>query len=359
MKIAFICPHFFPHIGGVEKVIMKLASNMASMGHNVTVLTQTNNKTLHRKEVMNGFNVLRFQSVKISGDLTFSIDLLSFIREHGREYDVVHAHNYHAFPALVAALTRKTTFIFSPHYHRSGHTLLTFLLHYPYRLIGDYILSKAHAIICDTETEASLLKGDFPKYKNKTIVIPLGVDVELIKNANRYRKKSKFILAIGRLENYKNVELIIKSMQGFNKKINLKIVGNGSMMQDLEDLSDKLNLSKHVSFLGNVSDNELYRLLKTAKAYINLSSKEAYSLSFVEAVAARIGTVVSNIPVHRELIKRFDIQNTLLVDKNSSPKLIVYSLETAMNSPSQAKRELPSWDTVARQTVQIYEKLLN
>ena len=305
MKIAFVCPRFYPYIGGVETVVFNLAQNLTAKGMDVTILTQTNGAALAKKEQLHNFTILRFNEIGFS-KLKISIDLLRYLQKNSGKYNIIHVQNYHAFPAICVALTKKKPIIFSPHYHGEGRTTLTNLLHYPYHFIGKFIFSQSDTILCDSNAEAQLIQKHFPNLKKITI-LPLGIDIEGIQKAKKYDDTLPYILVVGRLENYKNIELIIRSLQFIDSKICLKIVGNGPELQQLKNIAYKLNLSNRVYFLKNISNEDLFRLLKSAKAYVTMSRMEAYGLSLLEAVAAGIGIVASDIPAHKDLINRFKI----------------------------------------------------
>ncbi len=356
LKIAFVCPSFYPYIGGVETVVLQLAQNMASKGLDITVLTQTDNKNLAREERLDNFTIRRFNKVGFS-ELKISIELLRYMQKNSGNYDLIHVQNYHAFPALCVALTKKSPIIFSPHYHGAGRTFLTNLLHYPYRYIGKFILSQSDAIICDSVAEAQLIEEHFPNIKEINI-IPLGIDVEGVQKASKQKRIQQYILSVGRLENYKHVELIVRSLRFIDNKINLKIVGDGSELQRLKDIVVEFNIINRVYFLNNLSNEDLFRLIKNAEAYITMSSMEAYGLSLLEAVAAKIGIVASDISAHRALVKKFKINNIILADLNTSSKNLADNITIAMRNPSYAKKALPSWKQATAQTLQVYKKIL-
>lgn len=356
MKIAFVCLRFYPHIGGVEAVVLNLASNLAAKGIEVTVLTQTDNKNLAIEEKLNNFTIKRFFENGFS-EIKFSYSLFKYLQKNSGKYDLIHSQNYHAFPSLYVAVTKKSPIVFSPHYHGKGHKFFTNLLHYPYRFAGRFIFSNANVILCDTYAEVLLIKKHFQFLKNIT-VIPLGIDIKGIQTAKKNNNTSRYILSVGRLERYKNVELIIRSLQYLKNNINLLIVGYGTQMQNLKNLSHKLNLSSRITFIENISNEKLYSYIKNAEAYVTMSSMEAYGLSLLEAVSAGIGIVASDIPPHRELINRFDIKNVSLLNPDSSPEKLASIIDKSLNELSSAQKELPSWQIVTEQTLGIYKNVL-
>jgi hypothetical protein len=85
---------------------------------------------------------------------------------------------------------------------------------------------------------------------------------------------------------------------------------------------------------------------------------EAYGLSLLEAVAAETSIVASDLPVHRELIKKFKINHVSLLSPNSSPKDLASSIVIAMEHSSRVGEKLPSWQLATERTQEVYKKVL-
>ena len=62
-------------------------------------------------------NVRRFRVAPSPAHLRISPALWRYLRRTSRSYDIVHAHNYHALPALAASITARQRLVFTPHYH--------------------------------------------------------------------------------------------------------------------------------------------------------------------------------------------------------------------------------------------------
>ncbi|AFL66419.1 glycosyltransferase [Desulfurococcus amylolyticus] len=60
MKLLFITPSYYPHIGGVEYVVKSVAERFARLGHDVTVLAGEPNADKPREEEVNGVHVIRW-----------------------------------------------------------------------------------------------------------------------------------------------------------------------------------------------------------------------------------------------------------------------------------------------------------
>src|SRR6202042_1554858 len=104
-----------------------------------------------------------------------SLPLFRYLAGHAGEFEVVHAHSYHTLVGQ-AAVRSGLPFVFTPHYHGTGHTLAASLMHRVYRPAGARVLAAADAIICVSQAERDLVAGDFPAIAGKVLVIPNGAD---------------------------------------------------------------------------------------------------------------------------------------------------------------------------------------
>ena len=142
MRIAIVAPLYRPAIGGVETHVEQLATRLAAAGEAVEVITQTSDRGLPWSETLDGVLVRRFGVIAHSDHYPFSPGLARFLRRQGAGYDLIHAHNYHALPALMATLVRGAPLVFTPHYHGRSDSAFRNALHRPYRLLGSRILDR-------------------------------------------------------------------------------------------------------------------------------------------------------------------------------------------------------------------------
>ncbi len=88
---------------------------------------------------------------------------------------------------------------------------------------------------------------------------------------------SNYYITVSRLARSKHVELLIKTCN--IKKISLKIVGVGRVMEQLKKIAGPT-----IEFIGNVSDSELKRLYAHAKAFLFASIDEEFGIAPIEAM---------------------------------------------------------------------------
>src|SRR5919202_3867498 len=113
-RIAYIAPRYIPHTGGVQTHVAQLARRAAAHGYQVEVLTQDSDRRLPAVEVIDGVTVWRFPVWVPDQTYTVAPGLWAYLARYHTRYDVVHAHGYHAVPALGAALAGCRPLVFTP-----------------------------------------------------------------------------------------------------------------------------------------------------------------------------------------------------------------------------------------------------
>src|SRR5439155_17037121 len=103
-RIGYIAPGYIPSTGGVQTHVAQLARRAAAYGYHVEVLTQESDRRLPAVEAIDGVTVRRFPVWVPGQTYTMAPGLWAYLARHHTRYDVVHAHSYHALPALEAAL---------------------------------------------------------------------------------------------------------------------------------------------------------------------------------------------------------------------------------------------------------------
>lgn len=353
MKILQVCPRYYPSIGGVEEHVRNISERLAEK-FDVSVFTTDHSGELPTKEIINGVKVRRFKSWAPNEAYFFSKELKRYLLKDSSNYDVVHAHSYHAFPALYAALSKSNNkFIFTPHYHGAGHTFFRGLFHIPYKFFGKTIFEKAEKIICVSNYERSLILDHFKIDDEKVLVIPNGVDLEKFEILRKNRKDCRVILSVGRLEKYKGIQYLIRVLPKLASDIVLEIVGKGSYKQELARLSRKLGVESRTFFFQYLSRKKLVKKYVDANLFVLLSKREAYGISVAEALASKTPCIVANISALYEWI---DSKNCFginyPIDLDELVKLINKVIGREIS-----EIELYDWDDVVSELSIVYEEL--
>ncbi|GAC1465308.1 MAG: glycosyltransferase family 4 protein [Chloroflexota bacterium] len=336
-----------------------LARHMVAAGHDVDVLTEQRGDKFPALQEAGGVTIRRFCMSSAHRRYGVALSLWRYIARHGHQYDIIHAHSYHAFSSVGATLTLSRPLVFTPHYHGTGSTALGTLLHLPYRSVGAYIFYRANHVICVSRAEMDLVRAHFPFVARRISVIPNGIDVDALRGAKPFPGITRVVLSAGRLKSYKNVHRVIAALLALDSTYGLYVAGSGPALAQLQFDACHLGLTGRVTFLGEVDDPSLRRWYRTAEVYVSLSEQEAFGLTLLEALGAGTPVVASDIPAHREIQQLTGSRRLTLVPLDASDHEVARAIRDASARPrdEDAMGRLPSWTFVARQTLAIYESL--
>ena len=176
--------------------------------------------------------------------------------------------------------------------------------------VAGWVVRRADAIIGNSAGEAALLRRDFGERLPIT-VIPEGI--ELPGDSRRRPTPADTddtdpdgqvgrttILSVGRLEAYKGVERVVAAMAFLPPTHRLVVVGQGPDREAIERAATGAGVADRVVLRGRVPDEELLAWYQRAALFISLSAHESFGLAVLEAAAAGVPVVASDIPAHRE-----------------------------------------------------------
>jgi glycosyltransferase involved in cell wall biosynthesis len=297
----------------VEVVVGQLADELTRRGHQVTVYAQRPRGASITTPC--DYPVHRFADWSGSRQFPVAPGLGRALWRDRKRFDVMHAHSFHAVPALMAATVPEVPLIFTPHFHAVGHTRAASALHAVYDPLAAWLFRRADTVTCVSVAESALLLRRYPFVESRLLVVPLGVDAPSLLAAEPFETDRPVVLVAGRLEAYKRIDVTIRAFARMRQDARLVICGTGSRRAALERLVTELGITSSVSFPGPVSDGELRRWQRTATSTVSLSEREAFGLILLEAAVAGSRVVASDIPAHAELagrIGRADARMTLV-----------------------------------------------
>ncbi|MGA2924694.1 MAG: glycosyltransferase family 4 protein [Solirubrobacteraceae bacterium] len=360
LKVAIVCPRYEPDWGGIETHVSQLVRRLARETE-IEVLTQTSDRSLPPVERRGGAVIRRFTVLTPSANYAWAPSLWAYLARRRGSWDLVHAHAYHALPALGAALRRAAPLVFTPHYHGTGHTTLRRALHVAYLPAGRVLVERARAIICVSAAERRLLNHRFPGSASRAVVIPNGVVSGPLADAVPFASPGPVLLVSGRLEAYKHVAAAVDALRLLPAEVTLKITGDGPERPALEAKIRQRRLSDRATLLGRVSDAELRRWMRTARVLVTMSAHEAYGIVLLEALAAGASVVASDIPAHREIASRYGAGRIELVPLGAPDTVVAGAIARQLAKPQArlATPRLPTWDEAAQATLSLYRELVD
>jgi len=151
--------------------------------------------------------------------------------------------------------------------------------------------------------------------EDKISVIPLGVDTNLFR-PNEERTKEEFeVLFTGSLYPLKGIEYLIKSMKHVictQKRVKLRIVGEGPEKERLKSLAGKLGLKDKVIFEGFVPHDKIVKYYQNCDVFCFLTLGEPFGIAILEAMACGKPVIASKIGGPAEIVK--DAETGFLVN---------------------------------------------
>ncbi|MCR3883216.1 MAG: glycosyltransferase family 4 protein [Methanothrix sp.] len=356
MKILQISPRYHPDIGGVETHVKEISERLAERGFEVEVVSTDPTGRLPENEIINGVAVRRFRSIAPDNAYFFAPQIYLYLKR--ARCDVIHAHGYHALPAFFAAMAKgDRKFVFTPHYHGRGHTPFRDLLHKPYRLIGSRIFEAADRVVCVSLFERGLLETDFDVPGERIERTTNGINLDEFQCDAGEKDLSK-ILYVGRLEEYKGVQHIIRALPHLGDR-RLVVVGRGPYEGELKRLAEDLGVEERVEWLRDLSREELLDHYRSAGVFVMLSSFEAFGITVAEALASGTPCIVAEGSALEEFVDGktcVGLSRPIVVDQLVER---IGDLSGEVVGEGDLRRDnIRSWDEVADQHVKLYERLV-
>lgn len=189
----------------------------------------------------------------------------------------------------------------------------------------------------------------------------------------KYGLKRPFVLYIGGYDYRKNVRGLVTGFaaSGLARTHDLVFVGAKgtppallfdrlySDLKQLPELIRRAGLQRAAKRLPFVSEDEKQALLTGADCFVYPSLAEGFGIPVLEALALGTPVAASDIPVHRELFKSafagFDPKLTADIGKTIRQVASHPDAKRAGVGRQLARRY--TWDSVARRTAKIYERL--
>jgi len=113
------------------------------------------------------------------------------------------------------------------------------------------------------------------------------------------------ICTVGRMVPVKNQKSLIRALRPIvelDDDVELVLVGDGPLRGELEALATDLGVFDHVRFTGEISRRRVYEVFRRSDIFAMPSHAEGFCVAAVEAMAAGLPVVASDIPVFHEVI---------------------------------------------------------
>ncbi len=349
--------------GGVGRYIKNIVINLSKIDkkNNYVLFALSEDQEIIRKNVGENFKItvanIKPHSLK---------EQLEFPKILNKEkLDLVH------FPYFSTPIFYKKPFVVTIHdliYHHfaSGESstlpywLFGFKM-FSYRIVINHAIGNAKKIIAVSE----FTKKDIVKIMHvdpaRIQVIYESADDFKLSNASE-NNLGEYFLYVGNIYPHKNSNVLVESFLKLKDK-NLKLIFVGKEDSFYKKFKDKYSAeikSGRIIILEKVDDKYLLSLYKNAIAFVRPSLMEGFSLPPIEALRLGTPVLVSDIPVHREILGDaaiyFDLNNEMdLVSKMEFMLNLTTQDKEKLIKKSKEKLNKLSWESAAQQTLKVYE----
>lgn len=357
--IVHVVGYYPPHKGGMEYAAQAIATEQARMGFRVIVLTSAIGHKVGIEQ-QNGVTVHYLRSLSFA-HTPISPALIK--RLYALPQDcVVHLHIAQAFVAESVALVchkRRIPYVAHLHLDVGASGILGFLLPLYKRLILSRVLRGAQRVIVLNTTFATLVHERYHVSKDKIVVIPNGVDDRFFATSAELKpkiSKQPIILCISRLSPQKRVHLLIDAIPMMRTRAKLVVIGGG----ELESKLKRRAKNNHaVTLLGELDRNAVEQHLRKADIFTLASEREGLPLTLLEAMAAGVPVVASDVIGNHEFVK----DDGILV-RNASPAAFANAFDKLLASPKRwimlrarglRRAKSHRWSRIAKEIITTYE----
>lgn len=173
-----------------------------------------------------------------------------------------------------------------------------------YRFLIRICCQSNRRIVTVSDDIAKNLAELFPVMANKIVMIPNGVDLLIEKLPAISKKKGDCIqlLMIGSLIPRKSIDTALNAMALLPDHFTLTLIGDGPEKERLVSIVSELELGKRVRFIGHVYPENIASWLGSSDVLLMTSKTEGRPNAVLEALAAGLPVIGSDIPGIRELI---------------------------------------------------------
>ncbi len=280
----------------------------------------------------------------------------------GRDFDVVHAHDWMTFLAgmEIKARTGKplVLHVHSLSYDRGGPDARGWIYD-----IEKNAMEAADLVIPVSNYTGTICSGHYGIHAAKIHAVHNGAE-----EVKAFREKKPFpeklVLFLGRVTGQKGPRFFLEiAAQVLKKNRNVRFVvaGTGERLKELIEYGAFRDVGDRLHFTGFLDRDKVNSLLSMADVYCMPSVSEPFGLSALEAVQFNIPAVISKqsgvaeVLVHARMADYWDVElmaahiSELLTDEEAHADAVAASKEDQINC---------TWDKAAERVVALYKSEL-
>jgi phosphatidylinositol alpha-mannosyltransferase len=362
MRIALACPYAWDAMGGVQVHVRQLADRLLHRGHRVLVLAPASTPPTEPHVVTVGrpLRVPYNGSVAPICPTPASAGRVRRALEDFRP-EVIHAHEP-LVPGTAMFASRFSPAPVVATFHAYADRALLFSATAP-ALRG--VWRRLAVRIAVSEAAADFVARRFPR--NGLRIIPNGADVEAFTDADPAPlPEGRRILFVNRLDRRKGFPVMIAAFTMLPPRqadALLVVAGDGKERRAVRGL--RRAVRDRIIMLGSVPHHLLPPYYAASEVFCApATGRESFGIVLVEAMAAGLPVVASDIPGYREVV-RHEVEGLLVPP--SDPIRLAEGMSRILDQPElgrklgeagRSRAGRYSWDRVAREVEAAYEEAL-
>ncbi len=319
MRVGIFTESYPPLVNGVSTSILMLEHALTKLGHEVFIITVSDNKKDYVLE--NNGHILRLPSVNLANcydykmTSVYPIKAVNMIKK--MNLDVIHS-NVEFTVGIFARVVSEQLSIPLVHTYHTNWEDYTHYITKNKKILDDICkkLLKYLMVFFEDKTVTELivpsnkiynLFKDKYKFTKNIHIIQTGIetskfykenfnqkDINSLKKKLGIKKKDFVVMTVSRLAKEKSVDRIINNHKELVKKysnMKLLIVGDGPDIDKLKDETKSLGVSDSVIFTGKVPLSDIPIYYQLGNVFVTASKSETQGLTVVEAISSSLPVV--------------------------------------------------------------------
>jgi len=391
MRVLMLSWEYPPYVvGGLGKHVAELVPALAQQDVEVHLVTprwtggdsseKHDNLHIHRVDPPPSTDGLDFHTLAWQANRNMEEEATRLLAQEG-PFHVIHAHDWlTAFSGSALKHSFKLPLVATIHATERGRGRghLGSDTQWAINNVEWSLAYEAWRIIACSKFMTREIVDYFNAPEDKIDIIPNGVDTsrfdrwdgtDLTSFRSMYAlPDEKIVFYVGRVVQEKGLHVLIETVPRILRsfpKAKFVIAGTGPMLSDLRHRTWELGLFSKVLFIGFIPDEDRDRLFKVADCAIFPSMYEPFGIVALEAMAAKVPVVVSEVGGLREVVQHAKTGITVYPDNVESLAWgILHTLEHpdwAQTRVKNAYREvanLYNWVRIAKLTRKVYERVV-
>ena len=295
MKVtAFICDL---SEGGAQGVFVNVVNYIYSKGIDIDIVVQSIKKPIYKNKLNENIKITSLNSSNAKKNI---LPLKKYLEKN----EITHALAFGSELAVSLYFLRK---LMKQDFKIIGRSLNTLTQEFSYadgffrkqitaRLIRCFFHKIDFAIAQSNNMKDDMVEN-WGFNEEKVIVINNALQQAYENEATSDNKNDKdnYIMYAGRLEKQKGIEMLLQAFSMLDDKIvNLKIIGSGSLKDNLMRQCNELGIEDRVTFIGHTTD--IIKYYKKARIVAMTSYYEGFPNVLVEAIACGTPVVSFDLP---------------------------------------------------------------